>query len=129
MFKNNQYTLDCDGYFVGMSFNVINQLDEHYSLEFLLAILNSRFAQYWFYSNGKHRGAGVDIGVDKLREFPLPKVENNEREAIAEIALLVIDKKDKGEDTTEIESAIDRMVYQLYGLSSDEIALIEESVK
>ena len=129
MFKNNQYTLDSDGYFVGMSFNVINQLDEQYSLEFLLALLNSKFAQYWFYSNGKHRGAGVDIGVDKLREFPLPKIDRSEREAIAKIALLIIDEKNKGGDTKELEFAIDKKVYEFYALSPEEIALVEEAVK
>ena len=28
---------------------------------------------WWFATNGKKRGVGVDVGVERLRQFPLPK--------------------------------------------------------
>ena len=32
-------------------------------------------------------------------------------------------------ETTELETQIDRLVYQLYGLTEEEIGIIENSVK
>ena len=34
---------------------------------------NSRIAYDWFYSFDKKRGAGVDIGVNKIRSFPIKR--------------------------------------------------------
>lgn len=34
-------------------------------------MLNSRVGVYWFQVNGKRRGASQNIGVQKLREFPI----------------------------------------------------------
>ena len=129
MFKTNQFALDDGGYFVGMSFNVINQINKEYSLEFLIAILNSKFAQNWFYQNGKHRGAGVDIGVDKLREFPLPAIKNKYVSELEKLVNQIIDGKANGCNINDFETSIDKIVYELYNLTPEEIALVEESVK
>jgi hypothetical protein len=37
--------------------------------------------------------------------------------------------KEAGEDTTALEAQIDKMVYELYELTEEEIAYIEESVR
>jgi len=37
--------------------------------------------------------------------------------------------KEKSEDTTKAENEIDQLGYQLYGLTAEEIAIIENSVK
>ena len=57
--------------YFGFSFSSIIQMSEDYSLKYLLTLLNSSFAQKWFYTFGKQRGVGVDIGVEKLRLFPV----------------------------------------------------------
>lgn len=39
---------------------------------------------------------------------------------------LVAKKRDSGTDTTTLEQEIDRHVYALYGLTGDEIKLVED---
>jgi len=72
MFKVPEFALDSTGMYFGMSMlSIIKKDGKDFSLKYLLAILNSTFACSWFYSYGKKRGVGVDIGVGKLRSFPI----------------------------------------------------------
>ncbi len=121
------------GYF-GLSSNVVVSKDKKYSLMFVLGILNSRFARYWFYKHGKKRGIGVDIGVSKLREFPVKKAQSKVQAPIISIVnkILPITKDEdyfqnprKQAKLKELEREIDKLVYQLYGLTDDEIKIIE----
>lgn len=73
MFKKSEIAYDSNQHYVGMSCSTIIQKNNKYNLKFLLGILNSNFGLYWFYKTGKRRGVGVDIGVQKLREFPICK--------------------------------------------------------
>ena len=131
MFKKPQFALDEKGYYVGMSFSVLVQKNNLVNLKYLLGLLNSKYAQSWFQNNGKHRGIGVDIGVEKLRDFPVPKYNDSNSNAITGVVDTIIKCKnnDPTADTSVLESEIDRMVYELYGLTDDEIEIVEGSVK
>lgn len=109
-----------------MSYNIITPKAD-VNLKFILAIINSRYAQKWFYSNAKHRGAGVDVGVDKLRTFPIPNATSSQQNLLAEIVDVIIDKKNHHNDydTFSMENQIDNIVYHLYGLSYNEILIID----
>ena len=72
MFRIPNFTFDDKKLFVGMSYNVIIS-KRSTNLLFVLALLNSSYASDWFYKKAKHRGVGVDVGVDKLRTFPIPQ--------------------------------------------------------
>lgn len=71
MFVTPQFCYDEEQYFVGFSFSVIFTKNPNFKLKYLLGILNSSMAQYWFNRFGKHRGVGVDIGVKTFRQFPV----------------------------------------------------------
>jgi len=135
MFVSNQFALDTNGYFVGFSFSSIIKKDKSYDLRYILAILNSSFAKNWFYKNGKKRGAGIDIGVDKLRSFPIKKATESEQKSFAEVVskiMLLTKERDYYKNKTkqakvkEYEREIDQMVYKLYGLTGKEIETIEK---
>ena len=68
--------------YFGIGSNVIIGGRESYNLKFLVALLNSSVACWWFYRNGKKRGAGVDIGVERLRGFPLPEISKAQSQII-----------------------------------------------
>lgn len=118
MFKEPQFYLDEEGYYFGMSMLSVLQTNSNYSLEFLLGILNSKFAENWFDRNGKKRGIGVDIGVAKLREFPLPDLSISELKIIAENIEIsvreVIRMKKEGKSSEELEKEINELVQRLY---------------
>jgi len=118
------------GYF-GISSNVIisknNDLNE---LIILVGILNSNICQYYFKKNSKKRGVGMDIGVKKIRNFPLPILDTTDNQIIAKVDQILTAKNAKPQaDTTALEAEIDQLVYALYGLTEEEIAIVEESTQ
>ncbi|MGO9717407.1 MAG: Eco57I restriction-modification methylase domain-containing protein [Steroidobacteraceae bacterium] len=58
--------------YFGLGSNIIIGARGPFSLKVLCALLNSSVGKWWFFNNSKHRGVGVDVGVDRLRQFPLP---------------------------------------------------------
>jgi hypothetical protein len=116
--------------YFGMGSNVIVQRVDSYSLKFLCGLLNSKLAEWWFYSTGKMRGVGVDIGVDKLRQFPLPKYSLKflEIEKIVD-QLVEIKNRNPISDTSSHEQKIDKLVYSIFGLTPNEIEAVEDSLK
>ena len=121
------------GYF-GLSSNIVIAKDQKYKLKYILAILNSSFARYWFHKHGKKRGVGLDIGVDRLRKFPVRKTTDGQQNEFISITnkILAITKDDnylqnptKQAKVKEYEQQIDQMVYELYGLTKKEIKSVE----
>jgi len=138
MFEKNAATfVEANTYF-GLSTNMIIKKDETYDLKYVLSIINSRFAHDWFYKNGKKRGVGVDIGVEKLRMFPIKKASEKEQKSFIEIVdkILAITKSNdylenpaKKEEVKEYEKQIDQLVYKRYDLTPEEIEIVENSNK
>ena len=113
MFAENGFVIDYNyNYYVGMSFQciVINNAD--YLIEYILAVLNSEIAKEWFYSYGKKRGAGVDIGVDKIRSFPIMPCDMNTQKEIAEKVKLLLSDYDQH---SALDKEIDTVIKQIYG--------------
>ena len=88
--------------------------------------------------NGKKRGAGLDIGVQKLRLFPIKIVSASTQSRFIEVVdqILGITKNEdyftnssKQNLVNEFVKKIDLMVYELYGLSESEILEMEKSNK
>ncbi|PQJ77512.1 type IIG restriction enzyme/methyltransferase [Polaribacter glomeratus] len=129
MFKSPHFTFDDKKYYVGFSFSVIWQKNKDYDLKYLLAIINSKLGEYWFNSNGKKRGVGVDIGVKVFRQFPVKKALLKQQEIIINLVdkALFYKQENSKADTSILEKEIDQMVYKLYGLTVEEIAIVENS--
>ena len=65
--------------------------------------------------------------MNELQLFPIPNVLKDTRTTIATIAdqILEAKKTDPDADTSVLEEQIDQMVYELYGLTPEEIAIVE----
>jgi hypothetical protein len=111
------------------SMNVINIIE---SPEMILGILNSRLISFWFvHKFGKmQRETFPQFKVNELAEFPLPKNRKTKQTEIAALVDRIIEAKkaDASADTSSLERKIDELVYQLYGLSDDEIRIVEGRV-
>ena len=118
MFINPCYSYDNRNLFVGMSYNIITP-KAGTNLFFILGVLNSQYCRDWLYSHAKHRGAGVDVGVDKLRTVPIPIATPAQQQPIIELVDTIIAKKQANPkvNTAEEEQQIDQQVYKLYGLT------------
>jgi len=115
MFSKPEFDLDDSKLYFGMSFSSIIKKDKTYSLKYLLGILNSSFAKKWFYTHGKQRGAGLDIGVEKLRSFPI-KIATDKIQNIIEITVDFARSYRRLTTTysKSIENTIDALVFNLY---------------
>jgi hypothetical protein len=92
-------------------------------LRYLLGILNSKYASVLL---SNLRGGDYHIYPEHLRNLPIPFVAMSQQEYIITIVNQILSEKKKNHeaDTTKLEQEIDRLVYKLYGLKEEEIAVI-----
>ena len=98
---------------------------------YLLGILNSRLISYWFaYKFGKlQRGIFPQFKINELAQFPVPNIAFDNQQPIISLVeqILSIKQQNSQNDTKKIEQEIDKLVYELYNLSEEEIEIIENS--
>ena len=60
----------------------------------------------------------MDVGVDKLRTFPIPSATKSQQQQIIDLVNIVLSKKrlDVQIDTSFEENSIDKLVFELYGI-------------
>jgi len=98
------------------------------SLKFLIAILNSRlffFAIKVFYGGGALGGTGIRMKHTFFEAMPVPAIPQAQQRPFVELVDKILAKKERGQDTTTEEAKIDQMVYKLYGLTKEEIRIVE----
>ncbi len=111
--------VETSAYF-GLSSIVIITKDDSYDLKYILAILNSKFASDWFNQYGKRRGVGVDIGVDKLRQFPIRKIGLSEQESFTkEVDKIIALQNSKDYSSVDIKNEIEKISLKLDEMVSD----------
>lgn len=127
--KSNQFALDESTNYIGLTnTTVIFDTNPNYSLKYILALLNSSTLNYRYKSIGKQTGGGVyeyfENGVGKL---PIPSATPAQQKPIITLVdkILAAKSADPLADTTSLESEIDTLVYDLYGLTPEEIATVE----
>ena len=98
-----------------------------WDLKFLTGILNSKVISFWLRNKGKMQGENYQIDKEPLMSIPIPIVDETEQKSITDIIKQIIKIKtdNPSADTSALESEIDRLVYQLYGLTEEEIKIIE----
>ncbi|MDO9553479.1 TaqI-like C-terminal specificity domain-containing protein [Rhodonellum sp.] len=97
-------------------------------LKFLLAILNSRVSEWYFNLIGTTTGMGTNRWKKyKIELLPIKEPSEKQEQEIEELVneILSIKKQDSSADTSEIEKQIDQLVYALYGLTEEEIGIVE----
>ncbi|MFA7298182.1 MAG: TaqI-like C-terminal specificity domain-containing protein [Candidatus Absconditabacterales bacterium] len=110
----------------------------NYSIFFLLGILNSKLITFYArkFEKIKNLGRGTpQIRLKDIRELPIVNIDflnNNSitlHNNIRDIAksILAIKKGDPKADISQLEKEIDQIVYKLYGLTDEEIKIVEES--
>jgi hypothetical protein len=106
-------------------------LGESNRLKYLLAILNSSLASFFTriaYNSLKMAGGFINIGCRELENIPI-NASSSQQQPIIKIVdkILTIKQSNPLADTSSLEKEIDNLVYQLYELTPDEIALIEQA--
>jgi len=104
-------------------------IDSNFSLKLIAAILNSKLSTYFFskfLSTDTLQGTYSSIYPEDLRQIPI-KNDENLVTLIENYVDKVIEQKKQNSSyyTTDLETQIDQLVYQLYDLTEEEIAIIE----
>lgn len=100
------------------------------SLKYLLAIMNSQLISFWFtnyFNSLKMAGGYLNVSARELELLPI-KIPTKEQEyQLTEVVNQILLNKSNTEntDTKNLELQIDQLVYKLYNLTPEEIAVIE----
>ncbi|MCX7929095.1 MAG: class I SAM-dependent DNA methyltransferase, partial [Patescibacteria group bacterium] len=98
-------------------------------IKYILGVLNSSFGRVLVknyvtrLSERQFRMLSMYVNL-----FPIPD-SNAAKVVISDIVAQILTLKSEGKDTSELEKQIDQLVYQLYDLTEEEIAIIENSFK
>lgn len=94
---------------------------------YALAVLNSTLINHLYAT----KFLNVAIKAAYLKDTPIPKASTAQEKELTNLAqkILAAKKRDPEADTSALEREIDQLVYQLYGLTPEEIAVVEESTR
>ena len=116
-------TIDNQQYYVLNTAYICIRKNDSYEIEFLLGLLNSRLIDY-FYSN---LFMGWQITIPALQVIPVPQIDKNRQHEVVQLVQKAIELKAQNinADVTTIESEIDCLIYQYYGLTYDEVLIVD----
>ena len=102
-------------------------------LKILVGLLSSTLMTFAYkrYCGGTVLGAkGYQYNKHALEKLPVAKVSASQQQVFITLVDQILDAKytDSNADTSSLENEIDRLVYELYNLTEDEIAIVEGSV-
>ncbi|MEO8951439.1 MAG: hypothetical protein ABI362_05420 [Chthoniobacterales bacterium] len=114
--------------YVGIGSNVVIGNSVKADVGFLACLLNSNLSTFWWSENAKQRGAGYDVGVDRLRNFPLPLGTTTDRssqitKSVATVVGYISDQSERrtaDQKTRDplmlayFEQILNGLVYELY---------------
>ncbi|MCK5416317.1 Eco57I restriction-modification methylase domain-containing protein, partial [Candidatus Parcubacteria bacterium] len=126
-----KFTLDSDGFYPEATlFAMVGK-----NLEYILCILNSKLGLWYFQQIATSSGMGTNRWKKyKIEQIPIKELSEKDQKPFRNIIeqLLTItsatkyDSKNPPIEQKELEKEIDEMVYELYGLTEEEISIIEK---
>ena len=100
------------------------------SKKFILGVINSKITNYWFeyyYSTTKVSGNYFDLNGNQIKSIPILDVSITQQQPIITLVNQILEAKQANPhaNTSDLEREIDQLVYELYGLTQEEIDIIE----
>ena len=122
-------TIEYDSAICVNSCHVIKLLEEcanEYDYKYILGILNSKLSQFIFEKNNPQMVGKTfsEIKVVYVERLPIISVSHQQQAPIIERVQKILADPDSSEVPC-LEAEIDRLVYALYGLTDEEIKLVE----
>ena len=120
--------LDENGEWIaGKSTVILRTFKQDVSPKFLLGILNSNLTKFFLREcyGGLSMDGGINFSPSNVSQIPIAK--NTQSKGIEKLVdrILAAKRGNPQADTSKEESAIDEMVYELYGLTKEEIEIVE----
>lgn len=104
-------------------------------LKYILSILNSKLYYHWLFYKGKKKGQILELFATPLNEIPIKEISINSQETFAKLIdeILLLKNRDdylqnpsKQKQVESLKNEIDQMIYRIYGLTEEEIRLLED---
>ena len=114
-------TLDDTGVYGTQGINFIIPKHSEDSLRYLLGILNSKLINYLFAT----KFLNLAIKAEYVKQVKLPNVSEGQKTQIEDLVNAILQGKLSDADTSKEETAIDLFVYHLYGLTYDEVLIVD----
>lgn len=102
------------------STNYISGCSNQIDLLYLLGVLNSKSINFFF----KQTSTNTNVTSKEIAKFPI-LVNVNSISVITKLVKEILDLKQRMFDTSALENQIDFLVYHLYGLTYDEVLIID----
>lgn len=101
-------------------------------LNFLVGLLNSSLLNFYYREISQEGGRVLaQVKPQRIRSLPIPTVLPEKRKPVERLVERILTEKQHNPeaDTSALERKIDELVYVIYGLTNDEIKIVEESTK
>ncbi len=92
-----------------------------YSLKYLLGILNSKLVNFYFY---ELYDIDLHFYPNTLQNMPIPDNPSIKKDRIEELVDLIILKCER-DDVTASQAELDKIIYEIYGLTTEEVRIVE----
>jgi adenine-specific DNA-methyltransferase len=105
----------------------ISEKDKSIDLKYILCLLNSKLYYLWLYHKGKRKGEMLELFYTPLTEIPIKHISLPNQKQFIQLSdqILAAKRANPAADTLVLEAEIDRLVYNLYGLTESEIKVVE----
>ena len=137
--KRNEFVLDETGEYIGLTNTVaVFGTNKNISLKYILGLLNSKLLNYRHKTFAKQTGNGVfEYVPNVIEKFPIPNISLEEQAIFIDIVNQMLtaqnefhaakesDKAMLKQKIDAIDAQIDALVYELYGLTEEEIKVVE----
>ena len=96
---------------------------KRFSYKYLLAVLNSRFINWYFLT---FLSEGLHFYPNDAKLLPIANASPAQQRMLVRLVDHILEDKasNANVDTSELEAEIDRLIYALYGLTEEEIAVV-----
>lgn len=120
-------TYDEDNYYIMSSLYNAILIDDSYDLKYLLGLLNSKLMQYIMnkLTFEKTKGAFTKAKIYHYYNLPIKKTDG--QRVIAKLVNEILTQNQNGNKgkIEQMENKIDYLVYHLYGLTYDEVLIVD----
>ena len=101
-------------------------LSNDYDMKYVLGVLNSKITNYVYgFINPEKGEALAEVKKAHVEMLPIPRANAAQQKEVANLVEAIIERKKVGEDTVDLEESIDELMYRIYGLTAEEVSLVE----
>jgi adenine-specific DNA-methyltransferase len=118
---------DDENYYIMSSLYNALLIDNQFNLKYILALINSSLYQYLMNKLTFEKTKGAFTKAKIYHYYKLPVKVTTNQDSIINLVDYIMEQKriDINSDTSKEEQEIDRLVYKLYGLTYDEVKVID----